>query len=97
MLVWNDLVADEKLRCTTKALMKSEERNVQPLGQLSLRGHVGAPDRTIEALRLELGYFVECIMNNEAPFNDGPAGSKVVRMLEAASQSLAKRGELVYV
>jgi len=40
---------------------------------------------------------VECIKKNEAPFNDGRAGMKVVRMLEAANKSLAKRGELVYV
>ena len=51
----------------------------------------------VEALRLEFGYFVECIQKNEKPFNDGRAGLKVVRMLEAASESLAKRGTLVYL
>ena len=51
----------------------------------------------VEALRLELEYFVECIKKSETPFNDGCAGLKVVRMLEAATESLAKRGELVYV
>ena len=28
----------------------------------------------MEALRLELAYFVDCIVKNEAPFNDGQAG-----------------------
>jgi predicted dehydrogenase len=51
----------------------------------------------LEALRIELGYFVECVKKSEAPFNDGRAGLKVVRMLEATSKSLAKRGELVYL
>jgi predicted dehydrogenase len=51
----------------------------------------------VEALRLELGYFVECIKKSEAPFNDGRAGLKVVRMLEASTESLAKRGALVYL
>jgi predicted dehydrogenase len=51
----------------------------------------------VEALKLELQYFVECIQKNQAPFNDGCTGLKVVRMLEAACKSLAKRGELVYV
>ncbi|MFZ0799704.1 MAG: gfo/Idh/MocA family oxidoreductase, partial [Terriglobales bacterium] len=50
-----------------------------------------------EALKLELGYFVECINKNEVPFNDGYAGMKVVRMLEAANESLAKRGALVHL
>jgi hypothetical protein len=61
-------------------------------------GDMWAPQvEQVEALRLELRYFVECITRNEAPFNNGCAGLKVVRMLEAASQSLAKRGALVYV
>ena len=51
----------------------------------------------VEALRLELQYFLDCIRNNESPLNNGCAGLKVVRMLEAASRSLAKRGEIVYV
>jgi hypothetical protein len=51
----------------------------------------------VEALRLELGYFVECVQKDEMPFNDGRAGLKVVRMLEAASESVAKRGALVYL
>jgi predicted dehydrogenase len=51
----------------------------------------------VEALRLELNYFLECIQQNTKPFNDGGSGLKVVRMLEAASESLAKRGALVYL
>ena len=50
-----------------------------------------------EALRHELSYFVECISSGEEPFNDGCAGLRVVKMLEAASESLSKRGSLVYL
>jgi len=61
-------------------------------------GDMWAPQiEQLEALRIELGYFVECVKKSEAPFNDGRAGLKVVRMLEATSKSLAKRGELVYL
>jgi hypothetical protein len=49
----------------------------------------------IEALRQELGYFVECITSGQEPFNNGHAGLRVVRMLEAASQSLNKKGAFV--
>jgi predicted dehydrogenase len=61
-------------------------------------GDMWAPqlDRT-EALTLELQKFVESIMTGATPINDGHAGLRVVRMLEAASQSVAKRGELVYL
>jgi len=48
-----------------------------------------------EALRVELDYFADCIMNGTKPFNDGHAGLRVVRMLEAADCSIRKRGELV--
>jgi len=44
-----------------------------------------------------MNYFVECIQTGNEPFNDGKAGLRVVKMLEAASESLAKRGALVYL
>jgi hypothetical protein len=34
-------------------------------------------------------------LNNKKPFNDGHAGLRVVRMLEAVDRSIQKRGELV--
>jgi hypothetical protein len=51
----------------------------------------------IEALRNELSYFVECISTGTTPFNDGVAGLRVVKMLEAANESLTKRGALVHL
>ncbi len=59
-------------------------------------GDMWAPQvEQLEALRVELDYFAECIMDNKTPFNDGHAGLRVVRMLEAAEVSIQKRGELV--
>jgi predicted dehydrogenase len=98
MLVWNDLEADEKLKIYDKGVDVKSQEGVYNLLVSYRSGDMWAPQvEQVEALRLELGYFVECIKKNEAPFNDGRAGLKVVRMLEAASVSLAKRGELVYV
>ena len=51
----------------------------------------------IEALKQELTYFVDCISHDKNPINGGAAGLRVVRMLEAATQSLKKRGALVYL
>jgi predicted dehydrogenase len=48
-----------------------------------------------EALKVELGYFVDCILNDRMPSNDGEAGLRVVRLLEAAEQSLKRRGKIV--
>ena len=48
-----------------------------------------------QALETELGYFLACLRNNKTPFNDGVAGLRVVKMLEAADKCVSKRGELV--
>jgi predicted dehydrogenase len=49
----------------------------------------------VEALRQELSYFVECILTGQEPFNNGEAGLRVVKMLEAASESLKRKGAFV--
>jgi hypothetical protein len=38
---------------------------------------------------------MDCISSGKAPINDGHAGLRVVRLLEAAEKSLAGRGKLV--
>ena len=50
----------------------------------------------VEALKAELAYFVDCIHSGEPPMNDGLAGLRIVRMLEAAEESLKRKGEAVY-
>jgi len=98
MLVWNDLEADEKLKIYDKGVDVQNQEGVYNLLVSYRSGDMWAPQvEQVEALRLELGYFAECINKNETPFNDGRAGLKVVRMLEAANESLANRGSLVYV
>ncbi len=48
-----------------------------------------------EALSLEAEYFVDCIENDKRPINDGQAGLRVVRMLNACDESLRNNGSLV--
>ena len=98
MLVWNDLEADEKLKIYDKGVDVKSQEGVYNLLVSYRSGDMWAPHvEQIEALRIELQYFAECITKSETPFNGGCAGLKVVRMLEAASRSLSKRGELVYL
>ena len=96
MLVWNDLEADEKIKVYDKGVNVTSKEGVYDLLVSYRSGDVWAPkvDQT-EALKAELGYFFECISNGQKPFNDGEAGLSVVRMLEAADQSLAERGKVV--
>ena len=44
---------------------------------------------------MELGYFLDCIVNDRTPSNDGEAGLRVVRLLEAAEESLQARGRVI--
>src|SRR5690242_8633549 len=96
MLVWNDLVADEKIRVYDKGVQLTSGEGIRDLLVSYRTGDVWAPQlEQGEALHIELDYFADCIMNNKKPFNDGHAGLRVVRMLEAADCSIKKRGELV--
>jgi len=98
MLVWNDLEADEKLKIYDKGVNISSQQGLYDLLVNYRSGDMWAPQiEQVEALRQELGYFVKCILDNQDPFNDGAAGLRVVKMLQAASQSLNKRGEIFYL
>jgi len=96
MLVWNDLEADEKIKVYDKGVQMTNGEGVYDLLVSYRSGDVWAPkcDQT-EALKVELDYFVDCIVNDRTPINDGHAGLRVVRLLEAADQSLKDRGKLV--
>src|ERR1700724_1425380 len=74
MLVWNDLEADDKLKIYDKGVQMSGDRVYQLL--VSYRsGDMWAPRvEQVEALKLEAAYFVDCILNDKKPFNDGAAG-----------------------
>jgi predicted dehydrogenase len=96
MLVWNDLVADEKIRVYDKGVQITSGEGIRNLLVSYRTGDMWAPQvEQMEALHVELGYFAECIQTNQTPINDGHAGLRVVRMLEAAEASIRKRGELV--
>jgi predicted dehydrogenase len=96
MLVWNDLEADEKLRVYDKGVKINSREGVYDLLVSYRSGDMWAPQlEQVEALREELGYFVDCVSSGQDPHNDGCAGLRVVKMLEAATESLNMKGTLV--
>ena len=96
MVVWNDLDADEKIKIYDKGVEMTNGKGVYDLLVSYRAGDMWAPriDHT-EALKTESKYFIDCISKNERPFNDGVAGLRVVKMLEAADKSLKERGKPV--
>ena len=98
MLVWNDLEADEKIKVYDKGVQIKTRQSVYELLVSYRSGDMWAPQvDQVEALNAELDHFVDCVSTGAKPINDGHAGFRVVKMLEAANQSVSKRGEVVYV
>ena len=96
MLVWNDLEADEKIKIYDRGVQMSTGQGLYELMVSYRSGDMWAPRvNQAEALRVELGYFIDCVVNNQTPINDGVAGLRVVKLLEAADRSLAERGRAV--
>jgi predicted dehydrogenase len=98
MLVWNDLEADEKIKIYDKGVHITSREGLYNLLVNYRSGDMWAPQvEQVEALRQELAYFVDCLSHDQTPFNDGAAGLRVVKLLEAANASVKKRGALVYL
>lgn len=96
MLVWDDLQTDEKIKVYDKGVTTRSKEGLYRLLVNYRAGDMYSPrlDPT-EALKMELEYFVDCVLNNKAPVNDGHAGLHVVKMLEATSKSLKQNGRMI--
>jgi predicted dehydrogenase len=101
MIVYDDLEPSEKIKVYDKGitLNGNPQKNGEKVYQMLVgyrTGDMWAPQLDMtEALGRELRQFVDCIENSETPTADGHAGLRVVRILEAASQSLAQRGRVI--
>jgi predicted dehydrogenase len=99
MIVYDDLEVSEKIKVYDKGITVNEPGNGDSRYQLLVgyrTGDMWAPklDMT-EALSLELKQFVKSVEQRTAPLTDGRAGLRVVRILEAATRSLAERGRVI--
>jgi len=98
MLVWNDLVADEKLRVYDRGVEVDTKEEAYHARINYRSGDIWVPRlEQLEALKVESKYFVDCLENDQTPFNDGLAGLRVVRMIEAIVASLNRGGSIVCV
>jgi predicted dehydrogenase len=97
MIVYDDVEPSEKLKIYDKGVILS--RGADPKYELYVSyrsGDVWIPKLdTTEALSAEVDHFVECIERGVTPLTGGPAGLRVVQLLEAAERSLQASGRLV--
>ncbi|KAA3646304.1 MAG: gfo/Idh/MocA family oxidoreductase [Chloroflexi bacterium] len=97
MIVFDDLEPSEKLKIYDKGITVSDAPESVYEMLIGYRaGDMWAPKiERSEALRVEALHFVECIQDNKTPLTDGKAGLRVVRILEAANQSMQQQGARV--
>lgn len=97
MIVYDDLEPSEKVKVYDKGVTVTDNRESIYQMLVSYRtGDMWAPQvEATEALHSEVQHFTKCIEGHEQPITDGEAGLRVVRLLEAASQSMMGRGRLI--
>lgn len=98
MLVWNDMLTDEKIKVYDKGVEVDTAEGVYNLLVQYRSGDMYSPTiPNVEALKLETEYLVDYIMNNKKIDNGGIAGLNVVRILEAANKSLKNNGKEIKI
>lgn len=97
MIVYDDADAEAKLRIYDKGVFK----HGSAYGEFQLKVHSG--DINIpkidmsEPLHNECAHFIECVQEGKCPRTDGENGLRVIRVLEAAQESLACQGKVVRI
>ena len=97
MILYDDLEPSEKLKVYDKGInVTPEPEDVYKMLVSYRLGDMWAPqlDNT-EALQTEALHFIDCIEHNKQPETDGPAGLRMVNLIDAAETSLRDRGRLV--
>ena len=97
MVVFDDLEASKKVKVYDRGIsLNSSPENLYQMLVAYRTGDMWAPQLQVaEALSVEAAHFVDCITRNTRPTTDGEAGLRVVRLLEAATESMLDRERLV--
>jgi predicted dehydrogenase len=97
MIVFDDLEASEKIKVYDRGIsVNPSPENVYQMLIGYRAGDMWSPQLGLaEALQTEARHFIECIDRRKTPTTDGHAGLRVVRLLEAATRSMAQQGALV--
>jgi predicted dehydrogenase len=98
MLVYDDTEVQEKVKIYDRGV---NYRDPETFGEyhLSYRsGDILSPHlESYEPLNMELTNFIDCIMTGQKPKSDSRLGWQVVRILEAAEQSIKNNGHPVEI
>jgi predicted dehydrogenase len=98
MVVYDDMEPSEKVRVYDRGIqVRSQEGIYKALVDYRM-GDVWSPKIDVrEALSVECEHFVDCVRTRKVPNSDGASGLRVVKILEAASTSIANGGQPVAI
>jgi predicted dehydrogenase len=99
MLVFDDLEASEKIKVYDRGISVDPSPDNVTLMRIGYRtGDMWSPQLALrEGLYVAARHFVDVITTTAAPMSDGHAGLRIVRLLEAATQSMANQGRPVAI
>jgi len=99
MIIYDDLEPSEKIKVYDKGVSFTDDpEKIQEMRVGYRTGDMWAPKLAMaEALSTEGEHFVDCIANKKVPKTDAQLGLRVVELIEAASQSMRRRGEAVNI
>ena len=97
MLLFDDLEPSEKIKVYDKGITIADDPATVYQMRIGYRaGDMWAPHLELtEALAVGARHFIECVETGAPPLTGGASGVRVVRILEAATRSMAERGRPV--
>lgn len=99
MIVWDDLEPSEKIKVyDTGVTITDDPEKIYDMIVGYRVGDMWAPKvPMLEALAIEAQHFVECVNTKATPITSGAIGLSVVRILEAASESMKNKGAPIHL
>ena len=97
MIVYDDLEPTEKIKIYDKGItLNNDPNNIHEMKVGYRTGDMWCPKiEGTEALRNLVSHFVNCVETGEKPITSAESGLRVVKAMEAATESIAKRGQPV--
>jgi predicted dehydrogenase len=99
MIVYDELEPSEKIKVYDRGITINNPASDEGVYQMMIgyrAGDMWSPQIDLtEALQKESAHFIDCVQNSKRPITGGESGLRVVKVLAAATQSIAQRGSVI--
>ncbi len=97
MILYDDIEPTEKIKIYDKGItFDNDPKNIYEMRVGYRSGDMWCPKLDgSEALGLMAKHFLHCIQTGEKPITNADSGLRIVRILEAATESMSQRGSLI--